>query len=131
MLSSALRVVQRRTLGSTGTAGMTFSQVRPITHFTKLIPICTRLVGFVLPIHSLWYNLLSTDVVDLSQTYLVVEEVLSTIFTNKDAVDHDHEYNKEFRKNNYDDDNDDDIQVDECEHYAYVYTPLACPFAQR
>jgi len=41
-----------------------------------------------------WYDVF-TDVVDLSQTYLVVEE------------------------------------VDECEHYAYVYTPLACPFAQQ
>jgi len=41
-----------------------------------------------------WYDVF-TDVVDLSQTYLVVEE------------------------------------VDSCEHYAYLYTPLACPFAQQ
>jgi len=41
-----------------------------------------------------WYDVF-TDVVDLSQTYLVVEE------------------------------------VDECEHYAYLYTPLACPFAAQ
>ena len=38
---------------------------------------------------------------------------------------------KMFSKNNDDDYNDDEFQVDECEHYAYVYTPLACPFAQQ
>ena len=47
--------------------------------------------------------------VDLSQTYLVVEEVQLTCHKQPD----------------------DEIQVDECEHYAYVYTPLACPFAKQ
>ena len=46
MLSLALRVVQRHTLDSTGTAGMMFSQVRVISHFTKFSTICIQLVGF-------------------------------------------------------------------------------------
>ena len=56
------------------------------------------------------YIYLSIDVVDLSQTYLVVEEVQLTCKKKQ---------------------SDDEIQVDECEHYAYVYTPLACPFAKQ
>ena len=46
MLSLALRVVQRRTLGSTGTAGMMFSQVRPISHLhlASRIPACRSLI---------------------------------------------------------------------------------------
>ena len=51
MLSLALRVVQRHTLDSTGTAGMMFSQVRLISHFTKFSTICIRLVGFLIPNH--------------------------------------------------------------------------------
>ena len=39
MFSLALRVVQRHTLDFTGTAGMTFSQVSLISHFTQFIPI--------------------------------------------------------------------------------------------
>ena len=43
--------------------------------------------------------------VDLSQTYLVVEEVILRSIQS--------------------------LQVDECEHYAYIYTPLACDFAKQ
>ena len=51
-----------------------------------------------------WYTTFE-EVVDLAQTYLVVEEVRPMSSQS--------------------------LQVDECEHYAYIYTPLACDFAKQ
>ena len=52
------------------------------------------------------------DIVDLSQTFLVVEEVRRTVrcaVKTQTLI----------------------FQADDCEHYAYIYTPLACPFASH
>ena len=146
MLSLALRVVRRHTLGFTGTAGMMFSQVRLISHLTKFSTICIQLVGFLIPNHFDIGILNRIQIVETNMSQINFDQqtwltwarptwwwrrYYQLSFLTIMRLIMIMNIRKIFSKNNDDDNNDDEFQVDECEHYAYVYTPLACPFAQQ
>jgi len=79
------------TLGSYKSGNGIFQTEEPMLFIGSSTPECTNNTSMEVYWYC-WYDMYD-DIVDLSQTFLVVEE------------------------------------AEDCEHYAYIYTPLACPFA--